>query len=257
MAVDAAFEEALTKVSELLEKLRGAWNDITNGVNHVLSILPGFLEGPVRSAFDSASSKVSEVFDEIVKLFTERGSASALRTAGESWNEQIGRRASTQAGLLVKEQLETDNEWTGDAADRYNEAVLAQNKALTQVKTVTENLQTVLNEIASALKVFWVGIAIAFGSYIASMIGCIIGAATVVAAIPSLIAALGFSITFLAAVATLSINFANALDEKKAKLDQQATMDGQFTGGNWPPAATDKLSDASVKDGDKSDWTPK
>ncbi len=257
MAADAAFEGALTKVSELFEKLKGAWDGIVDGVNRVLGILPGFLEGPVKSAFRKCESKVGEVFDEITKLFSERGSASALRAAGQSWNEQVGYRASTQAGLLVKEALETDNEWTGDAADRYGEAVTAQGKALTQIKTITETLQTTLNEIASALTVFWIGIAVAFGGYVALMIGCIIGACTVVGTIPSLIAALGFSVAFLSAVATLSNNFANTLEEKKAKVAQQATMDGQFANGNWPPAVADKISDASVRDGDKSDWTPK
>jgi hypothetical protein len=257
VVVDTAFDEALTRVSELLDKLNGAWNDIVDGVNHVLSILPGFLEGPVSSAFTKCSSKVAEVFDEIAKLFSERGSAPALRAAGESWNEQVGHRASTQAGLLTKEALETDNEWTGDAADRYNEAATAQGKALTQIKTITETLQTTLNEIASALNVFWIGIAVAFGTYVALMIGCIVGACTVVGTIPSLVAALGFSVAFLGAVTTLSNNFGNTLDEKKAKFEQQATMDGQFANGNWPSAVADKMSDASVRDGDKSDWTPK
>lgn len=256
MAVDTAFEDALTEVSELLEKLRDAWNDIVDGVNQVLSILPGFMEGPVKSACEKCSSKVTEVFNEITKLFSERGSASALRTAGESWNEQVGHRVSTQAGLLAKEALETDNEWTGDAAYRYGEAVTAQGKALSQIKTITDNLQTTLNEIASALRVFWVAIAVAFGSYVVLMIGCIVGACTVVGTIPSLIAALGFSVTFLGAVATFSNDFANTLGEKKAKLEQQSTMDGQFANGNWPPAVADKMSDASVRDGDKSDWTP-
>jgi uncharacterized protein YukE len=257
MAVDIAFEETLTRVSELLEKLKSAWDDIVDGVNHVLSILPGFLEGLIKSAFEKCSSKVTDVFNEITKLFSERGSASALRTAGESWNEQVGHRASTQAGLLTKETLETGDEWTGNAADRYAEAVTAQGNALAQIKTIADNLQTTLNEIASALNVFWIGIAVAFGSYVASMIGCIVGACTVVGTVPSLIAALGFSVTFLGVVAILSTNFANSLDEKKAKIEQQSTMDGQFADGNWPPAVADKTSDASVRDGDKSDWTPK
>jgi uncharacterized protein YukE len=256
-AVDTAFDEALTRVSELFDKLKGAWNDIVDGVNHVLSILPGFLEGSVRSAFKKCSSKVTEVFNEITKLFSERGSASALRTAGESWNTQVGHRASTQAGLLAKEALETDNKWTGDAADRYGEAVTAQGKALTQIKAITDNLQTTMNEIASALTAFWTGIAVCFGVYVALMIGCIIGAATVISTIPSLIAALGFSVAFLERITTLSTNFANTLDEKKAKIEQQSTMDGQFANGNWPSAVADQMSDASVKDGDKSDWTPK
>ena len=125
------------------------------------------------------------------QLITERGSASAIRTAAESWNTDVGGRASTQAGLLTKEALETDNEWTGDAADRYGEAVTSQGRALTQIKTITDTLQTTLNEIATALKVYWVAIAIAFGTYVALMIGCIIGAATVVATVPSLLAARG------------------------------------------------------------------
>ncbi len=257
MAADAAFEGALTRVSDLFEKLKGAWDDIVDGVNRVLRILPGFLEGPVKAAFRKCSSKVGEVFDEITKLYSERGSATALRAAGQSWNEQVGHRASTQAGLLVKEALETDNEWTGDAADRYGEAVTAQGKALTQIKTITETLQTTLNEVASALTVFWIGIAVAFGGYVVAMIPCIIGAASVVGTIPALGAVLGLSATFLGVVVTLSNNFANTLEEKKAKVEQQATMDGQFANGNWPSAVADKMSDASVRDGDKSEWTPK
>ncbi len=257
MSVDTAFEEACNKVDDLLQKLTDAWNDIVDGVNHVLSILPGFLEGLVKDAFNKVAAKVTQVFDDMQQLITERGSASAIRTAAASWNTEVGGRASTQAGLLTKEALETDNEWTGDAADRYGEAVTSQGRALTQIKTITDTLQTTLNEIASALKVFWVGIAIALGTYVALMIGCIIGAATVVATVPSLLAALGFSVAFLGAVVTLGNNFGNTLDEKKAKIDQQTTMDGSFANGTWPAATADQMSDASVRDGDKSDWTPK
>ena len=51
--------------------------------------------------------------------------------------------------------------------------------------------------------------------------------------------------------------FTSSLEEKRAKLDQMSTMDSQFTNGDWPSAVTDKMSDASVKDGDGSDWTVK
>lgn len=254
---DTAFNEMLTRVSELLEKLKGVWDDIVNGVNHVLSILPGFLEGPIKSAFETCSSKVIEVFTEITKLFSERGSADALRTAGESWNEHVGHRASTQAGLLAKEALEGNKEWTGDAADRYADAITAQGRALTQIKTITDSLQTTLNEIASALKNFWTGIALYFSGYVVLMIGCAAGAGSVIGTIPSLIAALGISVEFLYKITTLSNDFANKLDDNKAKIEQQSTMDGQFANGNWPSAVTEKMSDASVRDGDKSDWTPK
>jgi uncharacterized protein YukE len=254
---DTVFEEAFKKVGDLIEQLKNAWSDITSNVNSVLSWLPGFLEGPIRSAFNKCSDKVTEVLQQMATFYQNPGSASAIRTAGDGWNEQVGARASTQAGLLVKEQLETDNEWTGDAYDRYAEAVTAQNKALAQVKTITENLQNTLNEIASAVRTFWVSLGIAFVTYIGAAIVCIAGVCTAVAAAPALIAFFAASLAFLTAAVGFANTFSNTLDEKKAKLEQQSTMDGPFSGGNWPPSASDKMSDGSVKDGDKSDWTPK
>jgi uncharacterized protein YukE len=254
---DTVFEEAFKKVGELIEKLGNAWQDITGNVNSVLRWLPGFLEEPIKSAFNKCSAKVTEVLDKMATFYQNPGSASAIRTAGDGWNQQVGARASTQAGLLVKEQLETDNEWTGDAADRYGEAVTAQNKALAQIKTITENLQTTLNEIASAVRTFWVSLGIAFVTYIGAAIVCIAGVCTAVAAAPALIAFFTASVAFLTAVVTFANNFSNTLEEKKAKLEQQSTMDGPFANGEWPPSAADKMSDGSVNDGDKSDWTPK
>jgi uncharacterized protein YukE len=254
---DTVFEEAFKKVGELIGKLGDSWRDITDNVNSVLRWLPGFLEEPIKAAFNKCSAKVTEVLDKMAEFYSNPGSASAIRAVGDGWNEQVGARASTQAGLLVKEQLETDNEWTGDAADRYGEAVTSQNKALAQVKTITDTLQSTLNEIATAVRTFWVSLGVAFVTYIGAAIVCIAGVCTAVAAAPALIAFFAASVAFLTASVTFANNFANSLDEKKAKLEQQVTMDGQFTSGNWPPAAADKMSDGSVNDGDKSDWTPK
>ncbi|MGH3711195.1 MAG: WXG100 family type VII secretion target, partial [Pseudonocardiaceae bacterium] len=242
MAVDIVFEDPLTTVSKLLEKLKSAWDDIVNDVNHVLSFLPGFLTEPITSVFEMCSSKVTEVFNEIAKLFSERGSEPALRTVGESWNEQVGHRASTQAGLLTKEALEVDNRWTGDAAERYAEAVTAQGRALTQIKTITDTLQTTLNEIASALSSFWTGVAVIFGPYVVLMALCIIGICTGVGTVASLTTAMTLTITFLAALPILKINFINTLKEKKAKIEQQSTMDGQFANGDWPSAVANEMS---------------
>jgi uncharacterized protein YukE len=254
---DTVFEEAFKKVGDLIEQLGNAWTDITNNVNSVLDWLPGFLEGPIRTAFNQCSDKVTEVLDKMATFYQNPGSATAIRTAADSWNEQVGAKASTQAGLLVKEQLETDNEWTGDAYDRYAEAVTSQNKALAQVKTITDTLQTTLNEIASAVRTFWVSLGIAMVTYIAAAIACIAAVCTAVAAAPGLIAFFIASVAFLTTAVTFANNFSNALDEKKAKIEQQTTMDGVFASGEWPSAVADKMSDGSVKDHDKSDWTPK
>jgi uncharacterized protein YukE len=257
MAVDSVYEEMLSKVRELIEKLRKVWADMVNGVNHVLDSMPGFLGAAIKQASDWCAEKVVEVFTVITDLLAKEGSASALRTVAESWNEQVGHRASTQAGLLVKEQLDTDNDWTGPAADRYSEAVTSQNRALAQIKAITENLQNTLNEIASAMTSFWSAVGVAVGGYMILMAACIGGIASGVGTIPGLAGVTGFSVALLTTLNTCSHNFANTLEEKKTKIDQMSTMDSQFTNGTWPSAVTDQMSDASVKDGDKSDWTVK
>ncbi|MGH3818600.1 MAG: hypothetical protein ACRDRE_12740, partial [Pseudonocardiaceae bacterium] len=60
--------------------------------------------------------------------------------------ERAGRAPCEHAGRPTDERaLEVDNRWTGDAAERYAEAVTAQGRALTQIKTITDTLQTTLN----------------------------------------------------------------------------------------------------------------
>lgn len=254
------FDEAAQRVEELVEELRRTWDSIVSAVNRALSAVPALLQHfvePIRRAFEWAAAKVSEVFTQMYEFLTDRGSSAAIRAAGEQWNTQVGARASTQAGLLVKESLETDNQWQGMAAERYGEVVTQQNKALNQVKTITDTVQTTLNEVASALGAFWTGYAIATGAYVVSMAGCIVGAATVVAAVPALVAAAGFSATYIGAALTLAMTCRNALDEKKVKFDQQTTFSGTFAGQQWPSATAEQVSDGSVRDGDGSDWTPK
>ncbi|HEU5471466.1 MAG TPA: hypothetical protein VFV67_12495 [Actinophytocola sp.] len=254
--IDTAFEDAVAAVRDAVDRLREIWNDIVDGVNHVLGILPGFLEGPVKDAFNNLSGKVTEALDKIWQFYTERGSASAVRQVASDWNTEVGGAASEQAGLLTPAQLASTGQWSGTAATRYTQVVGNQTKALADVKTITDSVQTTLNEIADALRNFWVGLAVAVGAYIASMVGCAIGAATVVGAVPSLIAALGFSVTFIGAAVKLALDFSNALDAKKAKLEQQTTLNGSFASDSWPPATAGALADGSVRDGDKSDWTP-
>lgn len=243
MSADAAAQQ----VADAVTRIRDAWNQIQNGVNSVLDWLPGFLCDKLKEWFSKLASKVSEFFDLMTKPFIQRGSSDALRTAGESWNTDIGGRASTQAGLLAPEQLKTDNEWQGKAADSYKDAITSQNKALASVKTLSENVQNALNEVANALDSFWNGLLAAVLTYVGAMVLCIIGAATVVAAIPSIAAAVTASIAVIVATINLTTTFVNSLQTQRGKLEQIGTTDSAFANGQWPPATT----------GDNKGWKPK
>jgi uncharacterized protein YukE len=239
--------DAAAQVADAVDRIRRIWEDIKSGVETVLDWLPGFLSHTLRDWFQKLANKISEFFDTVSKPLRERGSADSLRSAGESWNKDVGGRASTQAGLLAPEQLKTDNEWQGRAADAYKDAITGQGKALNAVKAITENVQNALNEVANALESFWNGMLVAVLAYVASMVGCAIGAATVVGAVPSIIAAVGFSIAVITATVTLSTAFSNTLDTQRSKFQQIATTDGSFAGAKWPPATT----------GDNNGWVPK
>src|SRR5262245_16632473 len=141
MAVDQAFIEAFKLVGDMHAKLRDDWNELVAAVNYALEQLPGFLTGGIRSAFDALAAKVSEALDKVAHFYQNPGDPSGIRTAGEDWTNQVGAKATTQAGLLAKEHLDGDTEWTGRAADRYGDAITLQGKALAQIKTITDALQ--------------------------------------------------------------------------------------------------------------------
>lgn len=252
MAVDAPFIEAFKLVGEMHAKLRNAWNDLTGAVNYVLGQLPGFLGGPIRSAYDALAQKVSEALDKVAHFYQNPGDPSGVRTAGEEWTFQVGAKASNQAGLVAKEKLNGYKGWTGEAGDGYSAAITLQGKALAQLKTMTDALQSTLNEIASAISTFWVGFGIAICSYVAAMVSCIVGAATVVGAPAALATALVATGAFITAVFTLTNNWTNTLNEKKGKLEQQATVGAPFTNGTWPLST----SHSAAKHGADGAWSP-
>jgi uncharacterized protein YukE len=243
----AAFEGAIGRFDGGMDKLRELWDDLVRGIDRVLGHLPSMLAGKLRDMFAELAAKVAEMFTNMVKFATERGSASAVTAAGDSWNTDVGGRASTQSGLLAEGVLATDNSWDGDAADRYREAITTQGRALTQLKTITDTLQSTLNEIASAMTVYWIGMAVAIAAYIVAMAATAIACAGVATAPAGIVAGIAATVTVIGAAATLSIAFDNTLTEKKAKLDQLTTTENGFASKDWPSAVTDRMTE----------WIPK
>ncbi|MGH3770911.1 MAG: hypothetical protein ACRDRW_05880 [Pseudonocardiaceae bacterium] len=89
------------------------------------------------------------------------------------------------------------------------------------------------------------------------MIGIYVQAGSAVGLLPALIEGIGATAIFYGVVCKLQDDFANTLYLKKTQIEQQYTMDGPFTNGDWPSAVAKKMSDASVRDGGKSAWTSK
>jgi uncharacterized protein YukE len=258
MATDSRFDSAVEFVKTVYQALKAAWDGIVNGVNWVLDNLAFLGIGPaVKAAFDELVAPVTEALDRIVFYCNNPGDPGGIRTVGEDWTNNVGAHASTQAGQLAKGQLDSDNSWSGQAAERYGEAAILQSQALTQIKTMTDALQNTLNEIAAAITNFWIGFANYLGVYLVAMAACAIAAASGAGILVSLGTAAAATATFLVGMTTLATDLDNTLADKKSRLDQQTTVGAPFTNNSWPSAVSEKFSDASVTDGDTSDWIPR
>jgi uncharacterized protein YukE len=244
--MDAAFEAAVELVGDAIEQLKEIWNDIVSGVSKAIKELPAFQRPGLIWAMKKLGSWFSDMIEKVWKVYTERGSASAVRAVASDWNTDVGGKASTQAGQLTLGQLPTTGEWTGKAATRYVHVVNGQTKALTEVKAITEKLQTTLNEIADAMRSFWQALAVAVGSYVVAMAACAVSAMFGVTAVVAIPGAIGFTITFITVLSNLTLDFENALDSKEAALEQLITTDSAFSAGNWPPSTADALVAAAA-----------
>jgi uncharacterized protein YukE len=244
--MDAAFDAAVELVGNAIEELKGLWNDFVEGFNKALKVIPGYLNPGLVYAMKKLTHGFTEMIEKVWKVYTERGSAGAVRAVASEWNSEVGGKASTQAGLLGTGQLTTTGLWTGPAGTRYFHVVNGQNKALTDVKTITDKLQTTLNEIADAMRNFWQKLAVSVGGYIVLMAGAAASALAGVTAVVAIPAAIGFTVAFLGVLNDLSTDFANALDSKEAQLEQLVTTDSSFSSGNWPPSTADSLVEAAA-----------
>lgn len=254
--VDAAFEEAMQGIQDLAGKFDEAWNDLVNGVNLVLPMLPAYLQPIVKGQFNKLATKKDNTLEKYWKIFAERGDASAVRQVASDWNTKVGEKVSEQAGKLNPTQMPSHNRWDGTAYIAYKEVVNFQGTKLGEVKAMSNALQTTLNEIADAMNTFWTGMKTTYGVYVAAIVVFAIAANTKIGMAAAITGGITATAMFFDSISKLSTEFANALDSKEAALEQQQTLNG--TDGKWPPINTESLADASVLDDDqKSDWTPK
>ncbi|MGH3875896.1 MAG: WXG100 family type VII secretion target [Actinophytocola sp.] len=244
--MDEVYEAAVDLVRNAIEQLKEIWNDFVEAFNKALKVVPGYLNPGLVHAMKKLSSWFGDMMEKVWKVYTERGSAGAVRAVAGDWNTEVGGKASTQAGLLVLGQLPTTGFWSGTAGSRYIHVVNGQNKALADVKTITDNLQTTLNEIAEAMRTFWRTLAVSVGGYVALMAGCAASAMFGVTAVVAIPAAVGFTVAFIGVLNDLTLDFSNALDAKEAKLRQLITTDSSFASGAWPPSTADALAEAAA-----------
>jgi hypothetical protein len=251
----SAVDFGVGDIRSVLEAARQLVNDIINGINSVLDQLPPASVAGIRAAVADLQRLVDEEIAEVERQLAFAGSPDTLRAAGESWRE-VGRLASAQAGKATLNSTQADDRWTGDAADAYGRTLPAQEKALIAIKARTDEIDKVLQDLAGSINSFWADIGFAAVALGAALASALILAATAVGAPAAAGLAAAAVVAFgTAATSALSalVDLTNACAARAAEFERTLDNNDAFDGGKWPKSTTD-FSDASLTDGDDTDW---
>lgn len=250
----SAVAEASDKAQEIDEKVQRFFEI----VNDTISWVPwpaSELIGPIEDGMERLAREMQKFWDEVNQLFEQRGDPDRLRQAGVAWADSIGNPLGDIAGNIGLENHKTNLEWTGRAAEAYKALVPAQKEALGGLKDVAITMRTSLDDMAESIEDFWQAIVIAFVSFlvgVAAAIASAFGVVTVPAGIAVLLGAVGVGLTFIfQAVQAIDSHMDVIRDQQTAV--QQSLRD---IGTKWEQSNIAAMSDASVTDGDASDWQP-
>ncbi|HEX2297183.1 MAG TPA: hypothetical protein VHH34_01470 [Pseudonocardiaceae bacterium] len=246
--------ETSDKSREIEQKIQ----EFFDKVNQVISWVPwpaSELLGPIQDGMERLAQKMREFWDRVNQLFEQPGNSDRLREAGAQWAEDVGNILGDIAGTVALDKLQTNIEWTGRAAEAYKATVPAQGEALNGLKDLAIEMRTSLDSLAESIDNFWLAMKIAFVTFVVAIVGAIVAAATVVG-IPAAIAVILTAVGVCLGVVTATIM---ALDSHIDTIHNQQTTIQQKVrdvGTEWAKTNIAAMSDASVTDGDGSDWRP-
>jgi|GEM_PF-1295128 len=250
--MDPLVQEAYEKLQELQRKV----DEFFDQVNSALSWVPFFLSHliePIRAAIEALNAKLGEFWERANQLMEQPGSPSRLNAAAQQWSSQVAAPLAAIAGAIGPSQLRTNVEWVGRAAETYRATVPAQVSGVNGAKDIANQMRASLTSLANSVENFWLAIGIAFATFIVGAVAAIVAAATVVgipAAVAALATAVGVSIGLITATVVALNSHLNTIETEQATI-REKIID---LGTQWSASDIGAMSDASVADGDASDW---
>jgi hypothetical protein len=232
-------------------------DEVISRVETVLGQLPASETGGARADLAELRQAFAEAVDWLDDLLLTAGDTTALRRVGAVWVNRIGATASGLAGVASVNITRVDDHWTGVAADAYRNTLPAQQAALAALAFTSGEVDATLNDLASAIVRFWVSIGTACLGLVVALAGALGPAASVVGAPVATgmaIAGVGAMVTAANAALTILTDVTTATAERSAALERRLATDTAFPLGAWPRSTTDVSTDASITDGDGTDW---
>jgi hypothetical protein len=225
-------------------------------VNATLSWVPAPLQWVIDRVQDGIrwlNEKISEFWSRVNQLFDQPGDSDRLRQVGTGWVEQVGNKLGDVAGTITLDKMRTNVEWQGKAARAYSATVPPQSQGLNSVKDVANQMRASLNSLANSIDAFWIAMGVAFATFVVSAVGAIAAACTVVGT-PAAVAAIAGGLTVAIGIVGATI-MALESHTNTIETEQNAIMQKiHDIGREWTMPNVGDMGDASVTDGDGSDW---
>lgn len=250
----SAIAEASDKTDEIEQKIQEFFDAVNDTISWVPWPLSDLIE-PIERGMDKLGQEMQKFWQEVQEIFEQPGDPDRLREVGVTWAENVGNVLGEIAGDIGLDKHQTNIQWTGSAAEAYKAIVPAQVDALNGLKDLAGKMRTSLDDLAESVEDFWLQMKVAFGIFAAAIIGALVSAffvVTIPAAIAVIIGACLAAIGFVGATI-------NALDSHMDVIRDQQTAVAQGAedvGTEWEASNIAGISDASVTDGDASDWQP-
>ena len=232
-------------------------DELVASVEAVLDGLPDAAVAGARAGLAELRRRFAEAVHRLDHLIATAGETTVLRRTGSAWVDGIGATTSRLAGVAALNITRVDDHWTGLAADAYRNTLPAQQAALSAITFTSHEVDATLNDLASAIVRFWVSIGTACVGLVVTLAGALGSAGTVVG-VPL---ATGIALAGVGALATAGTAAISNLTDittgaaaRSAELERRLATDTAFPLGAWPRSTTEVSPDASITDGDGSDW---
>lgn len=245
-------QQANQKSREIDENIRKFFDQVNNVMSWVPTPLD-YLIDPIRKGMELLAEKAREFWDRVNQIWDQPGDSDKLKEVGEQWVAQVGNMLGDIAGTVGLDKLRTNVEWSGRAARAYHDTVPPQAAGLNSVKDIAGQLRSSLNRLANSIDGFWMAIGFAFGGFVVAVIGAVFAACTIVgipAAIAAVASAVAIAVGLVAAVIMALESHMNTIEAEQMTIKQKI----HDLRTSWTMPNTKDMADASVADGDGSDW---
>jgi hypothetical protein len=242
MAATAA--DVISQFKQVDTKSIALQNKINTTLNEAW-VIPPYINQKIQDLWNRFLDALKRFWKNVEEVFTNLGDPLELwQTAGD-WSQKVGTPVSAKVmfadvGALKFDDIDDKGKpnWTGAAAQKYKDNLLAQRNALKGIKdTFSNGVQDPLKWMAGAITAFWIAMIAAVVAFVYAMYGAFTATGTIVLIPAGIVIAIG-AIGGLAAAVALAIitlrGFASdATTNLRSALDFSAYLNKK-----WPEATT-------------------